>query len=244
MFSRAIQLNPRYADAFYNLGNTWQRLREYGKATASYRQALQFNPQDYEAWTNLGATNKELNQVEEAVAVLDRALQIQPEFALAHWNRAIVLLLAGRLPEGFQEYEWRWRMGGPIFAPRKFTQPLWNGEAIREKTLFVHAEQGFGDAIQFMRYVRLARQCAARVVLECPPPLQSLFEEAGCAAAVIALGQNPPPFDCYVPLMSLPRLFQTTLETIPNDVPYLVAPACQHLPEPFAGHLKAGLAWA
>jgi hypothetical protein len=81
-------------------------------------------------------------------------------------------------------------------------------------------------------------------VLECPPPLQSLFEEAGCADAVIPLGQNPPPFDCYAPLMSLPRLFQTTLETIPNDVPYLVAPACQHLPEPLAGHLKVGLAWA
>jgi tetratricopeptide (TPR) repeat protein len=143
-FARAIQINPRYADAHYNMGNTCQRMREYEKALTFYHQALQFNPMDHEAWTNLGKIHKELNQVEQAMAVYDRALQIQPGFALAHWNRAIILLLSGRLQEGFREYEWRWCLSDPIFVPRQYPQLLWGGEPIREQTLFIHAEQGFG----------------------------------------------------------------------------------------------------
>jgi Flp pilus assembly protein TadD len=243
-FARAIEINPRYADAHYNMGNACQRMREYDKALGCYQNALRLNPRDHEAWTNLGNFHKQLNQFAPALAAYERALQLQPDFALAHWNRAIALLMAGRLREGFQEYEWRWRMNSPIFVPRSFSQPLWNGQPIREKSLFIHAEQGMGDAIQFVRYLRLVRPHAARIILETPVPLKSLFEQASCADLVVALGEAPPPFDFHIPLMSLPRLCQTDLETIPNGVPYLPAPACVDFPAVPSGHLKVGLTWA
>jgi Flp pilus assembly protein TadD len=243
-FTRAIQINPRYADAHYNMGNACQRLRQYDQALGFYQSALQLNPRDHEAWTNLGNFHKQLNQIQPALAAYDRALQLQPDYALARWNRAIVLLMAGRLQEGFAEYEWRWRLGGPIFAPRSYSQPRWNGQPIREKTLLIHAEQGMGDAIQFVRYVRMVRPLAGRIILETPAPLKSLFQQAACADLVIALDETPPPFDCHIPLLSLPRLCQTTQETIPNGVPYLPAPPCLDFPAVPEGHLKVGLTWA
>ena len=243
-FARAIEANPRYADAHYNMGNACQRMRHYDKALGFYQTALQLNPQDYEAWTNLGNFHKQLNQIEPALAACERALQCKSDFALAHWNRALVLLLAGRLQEGFQEYEWRWRLHGPIFAPRSFSQPLWNGQLIRDKTLLVHAEQGLGDAIQFVRYLPRIRPRAGRIILETPAPLKSLFEHTTYVDQFISQGEAPPPFDYYIPLMSLPRLCQTTLETIPNSVPYLETPAFPDFPAVPTGHLKVGLTWA
>ena len=210
----------------------------------STNKALELNPRDYEAWTNLGKLHKELNQLDEAIAAHDRALEIQPEYALGHWNRAIALMLKGRFPEGWREYEWRWRLSGPVFVPRGYPQPMWRGEPLPEQTLFVHAEQGFGDAIQFVRYVRLARQRAARVVLECPAPLKDLFASNRCADTVIAMGEAPPPFHSYVPLMSLPGILGTTVETIPNGTPYLAAPPCLGLPPSPPNHRRVGLAWA
>ena len=116
-FARAIQINPRYADAHYNMGNACQRLRQFDKALGYYQSALRINPRDHEAWTNLGNFHKQLNQVQPALAAYDRALQLQPDYALAHWNRAIVLLMAGRLPEGFEEMNGAGVWGAP-FSPR------------------------------------------------------------------------------------------------------------------------------
>ena len=243
-FSRAIKLDPEYADAFYNQGNACQRMQEFEKARSCYQQALKLNPRDHEAWTNLGKVHHELNQLEQAVAAHECALRINPDFPLGHWNRAMALLTAGRLQEGFRDYEWRWRMGGEIFVPRNYTQPLWKGEPISERVLFIHAEQGFGDALQFVRFVRQARQRAAHVILECPPALKRLFEYSECADALITLGQTPPTFDIYVPLMSLPGLFQTTLDTIPCPTPYLKPPSGDCAVTAPAHHLKIGLTWA
>jgi Tfp pilus assembly protein PilF len=243
-FSRAIKLNPEYADAFYNKGNACQRMQAFEKARSCYQQALRLNPRDHEAWTNLGKVHHELNQLQEALAAHDQALKLSPDFPLGHWNRAIALLTAGRLEEGFRDYEWRWRMGGAIFVPRNYPQPRWNGEPISNRTLFIHAEQGFGDAIQFVRFVREARQRAAHVILECPPVLKRLFEHSACADTLISLGHPPPPFDTYAPLMSLPGLFQTTLETIPRLTPYLKPPLDNSAVADSASYLKVGLTWA
>ena len=243
-FSRVIQLDPKHADAFYNKGNACQRMEEFEKAISCYQEAIKLNARDHEAWTNLGKLHHELNQLEQAVAAHDCALQISPEFPLGHWNRALALLTTGRLLEGFSDYEWRWRMGGDIFVPRNYPQPRWAGEPINERILFVHAEQGFGDAIQFVRFVRQARRRAARVILECPPALKRLFEHSECADTLITLGQTPPAFDTYAPLMSLPGIFHTTLETIPCHTPYLKSPSDGGAVTTPTSHLKIGLTWA
>jgi len=135
-------------------------------------------------------------------------------------------------------------MGGAIFVPRNYPQPLWKGEPISERILFVHAEQGFGDAIQFVRFVRPARQRAAQVILECPPALRRLFDHSECADTLITLGQPPPHFDTYAPLMSLPGIFKTTLETIPCPTPYLKSPPDDSAVTAPANRLKVGLTWA
>ncbi len=151
------------------------------------------------------------------------------------------MLTAGRLAEGFREYnEWRFHS----IQRREFPQPAWLGEDIAGKTLFLHAEQGFGDAIQQVRFVRLARERAGRVILECRPELKTLFVHSGCADVVIGYGEEIPPFNVFTSLLSLPGILGVTLETIPHEVPYLKAAVDGALPAAPAGHLKVGLAWA
>ena len=121
---------------------------------------------------------------------------------------------------------------------------MWRGEPLPGKTLFVFAEQGVGDTIHFVRYLRLARPAVGRIILACHPPLKSLLTHSHCADVVIGQEEAPPPFDRYVPLLHLPGVFNTVLESIPATVPYLVPEGAHPLPAAPAGHLKVGLTWA
>jgi hypothetical protein len=149
------------------------------------------------------------------------------------------LLTAGRLAEGFRDYELRWL----TLQPRQFTVPRWAGQPIPGQTLFLHAEQGFGDGIQSARYARLARERCGRVILECRPELKTLFKHSGVADEVIAFGEAIPPCDFYTSVISLPGLLGITLENIPGRPPYLQAPPARELP-PRIGKIRVGLAWA
>jgi len=235
-FQQAIALKPHLADLYYSLGNAHFPMGQIEAAVAAFRRSVELNPQDAPSWNNLGRTLKELNQLEESLAAYDRALAIQPDYVLAHYGRALSLLASGNLAAGFREYEWR-----PQRIPREFPQPRWRGESLAGRTLFLHAEQGFGDAILAARYLPELRARAARVILECRPELKRLFTFANCADAVIAYGEPIPPFDCFTSLISVAGILEVTLETIPNRVPYLAAPLAEKLP---AGHPKVGLVWA
>ena len=239
-FARAIELEPHTGSTHYSLGNACYQLGDLDRAVSSFRKAVELDPRDAMSWNNLGKCLKELNRLEESIAAYDRAVASDPDYALAHYGRAISLLTAGRLQEGFREYEWRWRK----LVPRQFPQPAWKGEAAPGKTLFLHAEQGFGDAILAARYVALARERVARVILECRPELKTLFTYSACADVVIAYGEPIPPFDCFTSLISLGGILGVTLETVPRRTPYLKAPRCEDLPPAPAGHLKVGLVWA
>ena len=126
------------------------QLGELEQAVMLFRRAVELDPRDHPSWNNLGKCLKELNRLEEALAAYDRALAVAPDYQLARYGRAVSLLaVRGGLAEGFQEYEWRWQP-----APqRHFPQPRWHGESAPDKTLFLHAEQGFGDAIQTVRFI-------------------------------------------------------------------------------------------
>ena len=182
-----------------------------------------------------------MNRLEESIQAYDRAVLVKPDYALARYGRAISLLTAGRLLEGFREYN-DWRHHG--IKPREFSQSAWHGEFIPDKTLFLHAEQGFGDAIQHVRFIPQARERTAKIILECRPELKTLFTYSGCADVVIAYGETIPPFDHFTSLASLPGILGVTLPTIPAQVPYLKAPPVRPLPSAPIGHLKIGLAWA
>ncbi|HVM59505.1 MAG TPA: tetratricopeptide repeat-containing glycosyltransferase family protein [Verrucomicrobiae bacterium] len=242
-FAQSIRLDPQHADAYYSMGNACYRMGQLERAVTLYRTAVELNPRDEESWNNLGTALEDLNRVEEAIAAYDRALEIRPDYARCRGNRAVALLAAGRLGEGFREYEWRWCRNNHRVPSRPYPQPVWGGEPMDDQTLFIHAEQGFGDMIQFVRFAPLARARVARVILECQKPLQRLFQFCGCAHAVITPGETPPPFDRYIPLVSLARVLRITLDTIPNKTPYLVAPPIADLPSVAAGCYKVGLAW-
>lgn len=239
-FARSLELEPRSSATCYNYGNTCHQLGRIEQAAELFQQAVQIDPRDYTSWNNLGKCLKELNRLDESIAAYNRSLEVAPEYPLARYGRALALLSAGRLQEGFREYESRRQ----IIPRRNFPQPIWQGESMPGKTIFLHAEQGFGDAIQSVRFIPAVKERAGRVILECRPELKTLFQYSKCADAVIAYGEPIPPFDSYLSLASLPHVLGVTLENIPNQVPYLFAPSVDHAPVKPAPHLRVGLVWA
>lgn len=239
-FTRCIQLDPGCAEAFYQLGNLCHKLRDLEKAAWLYRKATNLAPENHGFWNNLANTLRDLGRIDESLSAYDRALALRPDCSVTRANRGITLLTAGRLEEGFQEYHHRWH----TLKLRPYPQPLWRGEPIPGKTLFVFAEQGLGDTLQFVRYLRLARERVGRIILECQPPLKTLLEQSRCADLVVSTGDCVPEFDCHLPLLDLPGVFRTTLDTIPAAIPYLTVEKREGLPTPASGKPKIGLAWA
>ena len=239
-FARAAELEPHNADHFYGLGIALHKLDDLERAAAAFQKAVELNPRDAASWNNLGKIFKQLNRLDESIAAYNCALEISPGYEIARHGRAISLLTAGRLAEGFREYESRWSK----IKPRVFPQPRWHGEPVDGKVVFIHAEQGFGDAIHFARFVPRVRERAARVIFECRPELKSLFTFSGIADEIIAYGEPAPPFDVFASIVSVPGLLGVTEKNIPGRVPYLKAPLGENLPPAETGDLRVGFVWA
>lgn len=248
LYDDAVSRWPNLALLWNNRGTTLLELARHAEAAESYRRALQLAPELHDARVALASCLQSLGYLSEAQAACDIVLQAVPDHAEAHWNQALLLLLQGNYAMGWQEYEWRWKKRRFTSPQRQFMQPQWQGEPLTGKTILIHAEQGFGDTLQFCRYLPFLAASASQVVFECHPQLTALMETLSPGLTIVAMGQPLPPFDCHLPLMSLPRLFGTTLETIPASVPYLQPPAGR-LPFwqsvlPDTGCLKVGLCWA
>jgi Glycosyltransferase family 9 (heptosyltransferase) len=172
-----------------------------------------------------------------------------PEFAEAHFEAAMTHLTLGDFDTGWKQYEWRWKTGAFARYRRPFRAPPWLGnESVAGKTVLLHAEQGFGDTIQFIRYAPLAARQGADVILEVQPALKALMREIVGVSVVIGRGEELPRFDFHCPLLSLPFAFKTDLATIPGNVPYLVPPTDRVAK--WQGRLqqrkplRVGIAWA
>jgi tetratricopeptide (TPR) repeat protein len=214
-YRRAIALRPDYAEAHYNLGIT---LKEQGRAedaAACYAKAIAARPDYQEAHYNLGNAFRDLRQLDAAVASYRRSIELRPDFPDAHHNLALALLAQGNLAAGWPEYEWRWNTSQLSSARRGFIQPQWRGEPAEGRTLLIHAEQGFGDTIQFCRYAPLAAKRGLRVILEVQEPLLRLLRDLPGVDVVLPRGADLPAFDLHCPMLSLPLALQTTLATIP-----------------------------
>jgi len=219
----ALRLRPDFPEGHDNLGRALAEQGKLNEAIASFRQAVALRPDYAEAHNNLGTVLKETGALDQAVNSFRTAISHHPNLAHAHHNLAIALLLRGDLAEGWREYEWRWRVDEPTDLPRNFVQPQWRGEAASGRTLLIHAEQGFGDTIQFCRYALLAHARGLRVVLEVQPPLVRLLNGLAGVDQIIARGDKLPDFDLHCPMLSLPLAFGTTLESIVGQTPYLSA---------------------
>jgi Tfp pilus assembly protein PilF len=219
----AIAIDPDIPEAWANLGNEFGNDDQYDEAMVCYQRALKLRPDYADAHCNLGALfQKTLPTLDPAIAAYEKAISLQEDFALAHWDLGLALLLRGDYPRGLPEYEWRWKTD-TVVMPRKFPQPRWDGSDLAGKTILLYAEQGFGDTIHMARYAPLVAARGGRVILECQPPLSRLLLNLSGVERIIPAGERLPPFDVHCPLLSLPLLFKTTVETIPASVPYLRA---------------------
>lgn len=237
------QDEPRYLNA---LGNALRQAGQDAEAEACMRKALSIDPGYAEAYANLAFLY--YMQQRPASLVEDyyrKAIACKPDLAQAHVNLSQCLLRRGAFAAGWAEQEWRWKWKEFPSPKRNFTQPQWKGESIQGARILLHAEQGFGDTIQFLRYVPMVAERGARIILEVHPELRSLLSNAD-DVHVISRGDALPAFDWQCPLLSLPLAFGTELESVPATVPYLTSEseAPKWLQKERARDLHVGLVWA
>ncbi len=248
-YDAAIRLAPDLAELISNRSTVLNALNRHAEALPGYDRALALKPDFADAWNNRGITLNALNRFEEALSCFRRALEINPEYVNAHWNESLTLLRLGRYAEGWAKHEWRWKK--PEFAPHKLdlNLPRWDGAgSLQGKTILLLAEQGFGDTIQFARYVPLLEQRGAKVLLFVPEPLVSLLRTSFPNALVFSRTDAFPPSDYYCPLVSLPLAFGTLLESVPESGPYIKADPAKlrawRERIPATRELQVGLVWA
>jgi tetratricopeptide (TPR) repeat protein len=215
----AIRLQANSPEAFNNLSVVLWRLGRLPEARAASQEALRLRPEFSEAYNNLGNVCHAQGHLDEALACFERSIELKPNYADPHLNRSLLWLLMGRWQEGWEEYEWRWQLR--TVRRRDFRQPLWDGSPLEGRTILLHAEQGLGDTLNFIRYAPLVKARGGRVIVLAPKQLLPLL--AGCRGIdrLAAIGEPPPDFDVQAPLLSLPRLFGTRPDTVPAEVPYL-----------------------
>ncbi|MGH6728113.1 MAG: tetratricopeptide repeat protein, partial [Pseudolabrys sp.] len=224
-YDRALAANPNLAVALSNRGNALQKLDRLDDALVSYDRAIAVHPDYAEALCNRGTTLRRLNRYDEALANYAAAIAASPDHGEAHFGMAAVLLLRGDFDRGWKEYEWRWHAARLHNLKRTLPQPQWLGQdKIADKTILVYSEQGYGDTIQFCRYVPLLAERGARVILQVREQLKELLTGIAGTTQVLSTeipDSALPAFDVECPLVSLPLAFKTQLETIPSAVPYL-----------------------
>ncbi len=220
-FRRALALKDDLPIVYYNLGNAYVKLDELELAVASFRRALEMAPDHPDTHLNLGNALHSQQRYAEALTHYEAAIRARPGFADAHYSRAMTWLTLGNFEQGWPEHEWRWQAS--VTKPLNLTQPHWQGEPFEGRTILLIAEQGLGDTLQFVRYVPMVKSRGGRVILHGAQPLQEILRSVGGIDQFIVGKQCPEHFDCYAPLLTLPAVLGTRLETIPNRVPYVFA---------------------
>lgn len=247
-FDRALLRSPDQAELYCNKANALKAVDRFDEALACYDRAIGLKPAYLEAHSNRGTCLEDMMRMAEALFSYRNAIALKPDYAEAHWNYAINRLRIGDLKTGWIESEWRWKCPALQLRQRDLSQPLWLGaELIDGKTILLHGDQGLGDAIQFLRYVPLVAARRARVFLEVDPDLHELCSGLPGVSRIIPRGGTLPAFDFHCPLSSLPLVFDTTLNTIPQVVPYLSAGDRTNFWKERLGPMttpRVGLVWA
>jgi Flp pilus assembly protein TadD len=248
-FRKAVSLDPKLAEPHSNLGNALRDKDELDEAIVEYRRALAIQSNYAEAHYYLASALTAVGQLNEAIIEYRRAIAMRPNDAEAHMHLAMTLLLRCEFELGWAEYEWRWKLEGFQSLNREFARPPWTGGELGGRTILIHAEQGFGDAIQFIRYLPLVAQRGGKVIARIPKDLIRLLGNLPGPEKWITPDDPLPEFDLHCSLLSLPHIFGTNLRSIPAQKDPLEADEAlvnawerRFRKEP-AG-IKVGLAWA
>ena len=219
-FRDAAAHRPDRPDLWVNLSRALRNTGRPDESLAAAERAVQLAPDSSDAHHARGTALRDMGRAPEAIEAFGAALQCGPGNVEAQVDRAMAMLALGDLPAGFHAFESRrWH---PAWR-RDLAGPVWDGLDPVGKTVLLYADGGPRDTIQFVRYAPMVAERGARVVLECQPALRDLLRNGAGIDEVVAKGDKLPPYDAYLPLMSLPRIFRTTLDDVPAAVPYLSA---------------------
>jgi Flp pilus assembly protein TadD len=245
---RALRLAPTLAEGHSNLAAFHRGEGSVERAAESLRRAIVLQPFLAAPYNNLATLERDENRIAEAAGLFRRAAALTPGHPDIHCNFGAALLQLGEYEEGWREHEWRLhpQAMGASLRP-SFDRPVWQGEDLAGRTLLLHAEQGFGDTLQFIRFAAPIAAKGGRVVVDAQPALTRLLATAAGVASVHANGTPLPDYDVHLPMMSAPHRLGVTLENLPAETPYLSVPAerreaWRQLLSGFAG-LKVGLTW-
>jgi Tfp pilus assembly protein PilF len=249
LLERSVAGSPAEPEFRNNLGLALAAADRESDAIAAYRSALDLKPDHAVAWNNLGLALQSVNDVGGAIAAFRRAVDLKPDFAHAHWNLSLALLLDGQFEQGWREYDWRLVLTELGRGRHVYPGQAWDGSAPAGKTLLLYAEQGLGDALQFARYATLLAQAGARPLIHCVDALKPLIATVPGVGQVLGSDEPLPDYDAHFPLLSLPRVFATTAETIPSRASYMTASephrtAARVRIDSSRAKLNVGLVWA
>lgn len=248
-YRQAVLLRPDYAEAYNNIGIALRKQGNYAEAIKNCTKAIQLKPNCADAYNTMASAMRMQGRHLEAIENYRQTLQLKPDYAEVHTNLGMTLLLNGRFEEGWAEYHWR-VYAGNVTYPHRYEVPRWDGSFFNDKRLLIHYEQGFGDTLQFIRYLPMVKARGGTVIFEARKPLIGLLRRfPGIDELVEASFDQKPAvrFDLYVSVMDLPGIFGTTLGTIPAKVPYIHADPLKaaywrnRLSEL---HFKVGIVWS
>ena len=252
LYQRAISLNPAFIEAYFNLGLMYYYKCEFEKALDSYKKVLALNSQNQspDIYINLGNLYKQLKQMEKAKEYYNKALELDPGNINVFFNLGLTNILTKNFDEGWKYFEYRF-IGNENFYPKVVYSglPKWDGRDLSGKTIYVHFEAGFGDTIQFVRYIPQLKDMGAKVLLKVQPELESLFKNNNLNAEIIPsyIPDSSLKLDYFTTLMSFPYLFNAKENNIPLKFGYIKAceeKTAQFKKEYFNNNkLKVGLAW-
>ena len=220
-YRRALEFCPDSPETQMNLGVALSDVGEFDEALGWIRDSMRYRPDSPEAIDNLGLTLARQGKWDEAILCYEQALRLRPNYPEARRNRAHAWLAHGDYERGWPEYEWRLRCRN--HRGLTVNRPRWTGEALAGHAILLHAEQGIGDTLQFLRFAPAVERRGGRVIVACPEPLVEIV--ARCPGVAHVQEATLPVSDCQVhsPLLSLPAVLGTTAVSLAADVPYLSA---------------------
>ena len=221
-FSEAIALKPDCSQTYFNRGLAQRIFGHTNAALDDYTRSIELDSKNYRALNNRAMLHRDLKNFDKAIYDLDQCLSVQPDFSEALWNKSLTLLLVGEYDLGWELYESRWSTPDFKSKARNFSSPLWLGEnSLKNKTIFIHSEQGLGDTLQFCRYINLFKDLSCTVLLEVERPLVTAMYSLLPKENIFEKGTQLPEFDYHCPMMSLPLAFKTIGITQIENGPYL-----------------------
>jgi Flp pilus assembly protein TadD len=222
LITEGLELEPDHINLRFELGNVYNLVNRLDESLAIYEYLDRLLPNNPSILYNIAFTLKKLGLLEESIPYYNRTLELNPDHAEAIFSRGLAYLVIGDFEPGWHGYEWRYSRPSQG-SLRTYNAPRWDGSDLHGKTILIHAEQGLGDTFQFIRYAKLVKEKNGIVIAAVQKPLLTIMKLCKHIDTVISVDETPPHFDVHSPIMSLPYVLKTRLDTVPNEIPYLYA---------------------